>query len=294
MSNPKCPGWIGRLKKNGNEVLNDPKIVAIYCWTSLSWTHVEDYRIGTEAMDLFLTRLVSGSLMDGLAQYGVNRGQFLTSTVESITEPNSITQDDLQNFLKVWISSGDLPAPVSMDDPGTLYFIFLPPGVTVTQSNGEVSGVDFAAYHDYGHYNESDLSDSNLFWVVIPWPTPVKVPPAATDYDSLRAFFKNLVDNLTQYCGHELAEACSDRDQDGYKDADGCEIGDVCFGTKAKYLGWKVEKYYSDAHQSCIGPPVNGQRSLRQCLKMNGMPESTSLRAINPFATSLADILATT
>jgi hypothetical protein len=50
-----------------------------------------------------------------------------------------------------------------------------------------------------------------------------------------------------------LAEAFTDRDEDGFKASNGCEIGDLC-ETKAffGYRGWNVEQYWSNWDAVCI------------------------------------------
>jgi hypothetical protein len=301
--NSKCVGWLGELDKHGNEVINNPRIVAIYCWSTATWNTPNDYQIATQAMNMFLTRAVSGSFIDGLLQYGVNPGQFVASYEDPGYFPTSghidndtVDKDRVRDILKYWIDAGLVPAPSSTDDPGPLYFIFTPPGIIIKKDD-ETSGVNFGGYHAYAHYG-SELAESNLFWVVIPWPTNISFPPTATDPASLKTFFKGLVNTITLYCGHEMVEACTDRDMDGYKNSDDCEIGDICYGSNARFLGWIVEKYYSNVHASqqlaaCIGPPPNVENSYKQCLLRNRLPLDTPLSSINPFANSLSQILAT-
>ena len=72
--------------------------------------------------------------------------------------------------------------------------------------------------------------------------------------------FQRVADILTPIVSHEMAEAFTDRNSDGFKAPNGCEIGDIC-ETKARVpLGhWRVESYWSDQQQACAptGPQFN-------------------------------------
>src|SRR5260370_32048645 len=79
-------------------------------------------------------------------------------SVLSSAVPGTLVQDgDIQQLVQQEFSSGPLPAT----NANTLYFVFLPDGVTVVQGNS-ASCQAFCGYHDsFGQ---------NVYYAVMPYP----------------------------------------------------------------------------------------------------------------------------
>lgn len=126
------------------------------------------------------------------------------------------------------MSSGTLPAP----DANTLYFIYLPPGVAITQG-GSRSCQAFCGYH-------SEIN-GQLFYAAMPY------PGCAGCTGGLQPF-----DALTSTSSHELCEAITDPvpGQGWYDGANG-EIGDIC-AWRTKTLGaYTVQLEWSNTASQC-------------------------------------------
>jgi hypothetical protein len=212
------------------------------------------------------------------AQYGVGRGSVAgPTTVINIPppapDPTNLTRDDIGNQLGNWIRAGIVPAP-SFDEINLLYVILLPTGSTITERPG-VGG-----YHTYTWFDNDPFVDAaNLFWAAIL--TNSARQTSATTF----------VNDLAYIISHELCEAFTDRDQEGFQADEGCEIGDICESrdptctsgaTTVNYnVGgrtWNVEQYWSNWDNKCINgdQPVSVKRFL-QAIGVNG---STGLRQL--------------
>src|SRR5207302_5071900 len=88
----------------------------------------------------------------------IGHGSRIGTTVLTSPAPGTSVQDSaIQQLLQQEIDSGTLPAT----NPNTLYFLFLPDGVTVIQGNS-ASCQAFCGYHDsFGN---------NVYYAVMPYP----------------------------------------------------------------------------------------------------------------------------
>jgi hypothetical protein len=122
------------------------------------------------------------------------------------------------------------------------------------------------------------VNDGNLFWGL--------VRTDAADQTTAKSFV-----NSVAFCvSHELVEAVTDIDGNGYVASNGCEIGDICEAkTLFNYRGWEVEQYWSNWDSACIhgDQPV----SVRKFLANSGLGGGPSLRAL-PFARIGLDAIA--
>ena len=115
----------------------------------------------------------------------------------------------------------------------TLYFVYLPPGVSVTQGGGQSCKV-FCGYH-------SDIGGS-VFYAVMPYPT------CQGCTGSLSAF-----DALTSTSSHELVEAITDPIPGrGWYDDNHGEIGDICAWTTKTVAGYVVQLEWSNKAKKCV------------------------------------------
>jgi len=113
------------------------------------------------SMNLFFDYILTSALLDQLGEYSVpgktiGHGKRTgTITLTSPAPTTSVQDSAIQQLLQQEIAAKNLPAP----GPNSLYFFFLPPGVTVVQG-GSASCVDFCGYHD--------ATSGNIFYAVMP------------------------------------------------------------------------------------------------------------------------------
>lgn len=187
-----------------------------------------------DRLNAFFDYIVTSSYMDQLAEYSVQGYQigYGTRSGSSLIPTGSLTSSvsdaDIQSMLQTQIASGTLPAP----NAGTLYFVFLPDGVTVTL-DGQSSCQQFCGYHN---------ANAGTYYAVVPFPS------CSGCVSSLATF-----DAITEVASHELAEAVTDPvpGQGWYDDTSG-EIGDIC-AWQTKSLGaYTVQLEWSNQQQSCV------------------------------------------
>ena len=183
----------------------------------------------------FFDAILTSPLLDQLAEYAtpttpIGHGKRIgTATVTTPNVKLNVTDGAVQHFLQQQISTAAVPAP----GPNVLYFVYLPPGVSVTQGGGRSCQV-FCGY-------PSDIN-STVFYAVMPYPT------CQGCTGSLAAF-----DALTSTSSHELCEAITDPipGQSWYDDNHG-EIGDICAWKTKTVAGFTVQREWSNKAGACI------------------------------------------
>jgi hypothetical protein len=149
----------------------------------------------------------------------------------SLASGATITEAQIQAELQAEITAGTVPPRTSSH----IYVVMLPPGVTsqFDQQNG------FAGHHR----SFTDASGNPVYYAVI-------------TYSSDPNYTNPLV-------SHEISEAITDPDLvNGWMDATGDEIGDVCRFNYATLDGYTIEKIFSQQQCACVGagpagpPPV--------------------------------------
>ncbi|MDQ6824769.1 MAG: hypothetical protein M3007_04815 [Candidatus Eremiobacteraeota bacterium] len=187
------------------------------------------------AIKQFFDFVIASELIDQLAEYsnqahsighGTNRGSIV---LEQPAPPASVSDAAIRTLLQDQIKNAAVPQPT----PNTLYFVYLPPGVTVEQG-GSKSCKDFCGYHD--------AIGNSIFYGVVPYP----------DCSGCSSNL-SINDALTVTTSHELCEAITDPvpGQGWYDDANG-EIGDIC-AWQTKQLGsYVVQLEWSNKANSCV------------------------------------------
>ena len=175
------------------------------------------------------TLFADGRYLANLAQYSAGGYQIGNGTaLDPVVDPAvlskvdsehaatgiryQVTDDQIQAEIKAQFSAGKLPPP----DADTLYVVCVQYD-TVVIAGGSDSEGGFAAYHDYA-------SDGGYAYAVIA-PTgddPSQVAKTPTGYHST---LFNL--DLTADISHELAEAVTDPQMDGWSDDNQGEIADI-------------------------------------------------------------------
>ncbi|MBA2285492.1 MAG: hypothetical protein H0W02_08425 [Ktedonobacteraceae bacterium] len=183
----------------------------------------------------FFDFILTSPLMDQMAEYStatqkIGRGSRTGTT--TITTPNpaaTIADSDIQQMLNTAIANGTVPQATS----NTLYFVYLPSGVAVSQG-GQSSCQAFCGYHD--------SINGQTFYAVMPY------PDCAGCASNLAPF-----DALTATSSHELCEAITDPvpGQGWYDQANG-EIGDICAWQMKQVGNYTVQKEWSNSANSCI------------------------------------------
>jgi hypothetical protein len=188
-----------------------------------------------QEINQFFDFVLTSALMDQLAEYGVRgraigHGSRAGAVILSTDPPSAIADADVQQLIQQEISTD---AAVPPPTPNSLYFVFLPPGVTITL-DGAASCSNFCGYH-------SDINGTT-FYAVMPYP----------DCSGCTGTLA-VLDALTSTSSHELCEAITDPvpGQGWYDDQNG-EIGDIC-AWKTKRLGsHTVQVEWSNIAGKCL------------------------------------------
>jgi len=184
----------------------------------------------------FYDFILTSSLVDQLAEYSVpgqsiGHGKRIGSFNLTSSEPgNSVDDSAIQQMLQAQIDTGVLPAVTA----NTLYFLYLPPGTTVTMSDGSSSCKAFCGYHN--------ATPNNVFYAVMPYPGCTGCQGGLDTFPV-----------LCSTSSHELCEAVTDPvpGQGWYDDNNG-EIGDIC-AWKTKQVGaYTVQLEWSNQSSSCV------------------------------------------
>ncbi|HEY8077392.1 MAG TPA: hypothetical protein VIF62_24870 [Labilithrix sp.] len=146
--------------------------------------------------------------------------------------PATLSDDDLRALLRAKVADGTLPAPTA----DTVYTVYPPASTTVSMPASDGGGASCVAYH--GFHEHLAIGTQDAAYIVV-----ARCPDAPT------------FDAMTMIGSHELVEAATDPDLDGWHLDDdawstwhGWELADVCLGESTVTEGkWTVERTYSSA-----------------------------------------------
>ena len=250
--NAPCHGWTGEVPGDPDHVMTSPRVYAIY------W---DDYFVrnkkAVNRMNRFFLEILGSVYMRQLAQYGVGPAAFSGSAVvpadaAARAQVNPDHPEYIEAQLRAWIEQGIVRERPARAERNPLYVIFTPRGTSI--------GECLCGYHQSGYFGKTS-GDKNLFWAAIQeWHhdfSPESEPRV-----------RQLVDSCSWCVSHEMVEAFTNPDGQGYhtNDSDhpdgGCEIGDICecakgsAGMKTPIIttqigGWWVEPYWDNQNQSC-------------------------------------------
>ncbi|HWC85472.1 MAG TPA: hypothetical protein VG388_02965 [Solirubrobacteraceae bacterium] len=222
-----------QLTYRGGPLLSAVEVFTVFWGTAWTSPPESDY---VNSLNQFFDFVLTSALLDQLAEYNVPAsaiGHGKRTGTATITTPAlgaSITDAAIQHALQQEISTNSAFPPPT---PNTLYFLYLPAGVTVTQG-GSRSCQAFCGYHN-------DIGGS-IFYAVMPFPGCAGCTGGLAPLDA-----------LTSTSSHELCEAITDPvpGQGWYDDANG-EIGDIC-AWKTKTLGdYTVQLEWSNQANACV------------------------------------------
>jgi hypothetical protein len=216
---------------------NGPLLTSVHVFTTFwgaEWNSAPQSAL-LPKINEFFDFILTSQLLDQLAEYSVpgqaiSRGLLVgTVTLESPAPGKTVDDSAIQKLLEQEISAGTFPAST----PNTLYFLFLPPGVTVTQG-GSASCRVFCGYHD--------AIGNSIFYAVMPYPSCAGCLGGIAPFDA-----------LTSTTSHELCEAITDPipGQGWYDDNNG-EIGDIC-AWQTRVLGaYTIQLEWSNKANRCL------------------------------------------
>ena len=188
-----------------------------------------------QQINQFFDFVLTSSLLDQLGEYSVAgmsivHGSRTGAVILSTDPPGTLADADIQALIQQEISNDSaVPQPT----PNSLYFVFLPPGVTISLDGG-TSCSNFCGYH-------SDIN-AQIFYAVMPYPDCAGCTGALS-----------VANALTSTSSHELCEAITDpvSGQGWYDDQNG-EIGDIC-AWQTKQLGaYTVQLEWSNKAGQCV------------------------------------------
>lgn len=216
---------------------NGPLLTAVQVFTVFwgsAWKPAPNSDLVTQ-MNQFFEYILTSELMDQLGEYSVpgqtiGHGSLIGTTVLTSPAPGTSVQDRaIQKLLQKEIGAGTLPTT----NANTLYFVFLPEGVTVNQGNS-ASCQAFCGYHDsFGQ---------NAYYAVMPYPGCSGCTGGLS-----------ILDALTSTTSHELCEAITDPvpGQGWYDDNNG-EIGDICAWKTRKVGNYTIQLEWSNKAGACV------------------------------------------
>ncbi len=228
-----APAALPHLTYRGGPLLSAVEIFTVF-WGK-PWTVAPNTTMA-QHVNQFFQFIVTSPLIDQLSEYNVpafpiKHGSFKgTATITTPALKASVTDSGIQHMLNQEIATNPaFPKP----DPNLLYFVYLPPGVTVVQG-GSKSCQAFCGYH-------SDIN-GQIFYAAMPYPN------CNGCLGGLSAF-----DALTGTSSHELCEAITDAipGRGWYDDVNG-EIGDICAWHFKKVGAYNVQLEWSNKANKCI------------------------------------------
>lgn len=220
-----------QLTYRGGPLLTAAKVVIVF-WGARWAADLQDL---SNRINAFFDDIVQSALIDQLAEYSVpnytigHGSRAGSATITDQEPPQSVSDSAIQQFLQAQIDAGHLPA----NDANTLYCVYLPPGVAVSQGGGQ-SCLSFCGYHN--------STSSGLYYAVLP------SPDCTGCLGSLASFAA-----ITSISSHELCEAITDPvpGQGWYDDYNG-EIGDICAWQTKVVDGYTVQLEWSNQRNACV------------------------------------------
>src|SRR5579883_3271105 len=175
---------------------------------------------------------------------------------------STVDDSQIQAELLAQINAGHLTAPLldSQGNMNTIYMIYFPPGVTITQGgSSSCVGGGFCAYHGT---TSSTFNSQNVLYGVLP-------DMQAGSGCSSGCGNSSVFGNYTSVTSHELTEAITDADVGiaatcgpplGWYDMNNGEIGDICNGQQGSYTAngttYTIQLEFSNAANNCVLPPA--------------------------------------
>ena len=226
-----APATPPNLTYRGGPLLTAVQVFTVF-WGS-AWQSAQAQL--AQQLNQFFGYVLTSPLQDQMTEYNtagatIGHGALAgTRTITAKSPARSITDARIQAAIQSWIKAGTVP-PATAE---TLYFVYLPPGVTVSMG-GQKSCSAFCGYHE--------SIGGKVFYAVMPFPGCSGCAGGLATLDA-----------LTSTSSHELYEAITDPipGQGWYDDANG-EIGDICAWQTRKLDRWTVQLEWSNKAGRCL------------------------------------------
>jgi hypothetical protein len=138
-----------QLTYGGGNLLTSVEVFTVF-WGA-AWQQPAQSPLVSQ-LNQFFDSILGSELVDLLGEYSVpgmtiGHGQRTGTTTVTNSEPGGgsgqVTDAQIQQALQNWIAAGTIPAT----DSNTLYFVYLPPDVTVSDPPGGQSCQQLCGYH---------------------------------------------------------------------------------------------------------------------------------------------------
>jgi hypothetical protein len=220
-----------KLTYRGGHLLTAVEVFTIF-WGA-AWSSAPNAALVGQ-LNQFFDVILTSSLIDQLGEYSTSTASIGhgtrvgTATISTPTVQTHVSDGAIQHFLQQQISAKTVPAPTA----NRLYFVYLPPGVSVTQG-GSRSCQAFCGYH-------SDINGV-VFYAVMPYPGCSGCTGTLT-----------VLTALTSTSSHELCESITDAvPGTGWYDDHNGEIGDICAWKTKTVAGYTVQQEWSNTANAC-------------------------------------------
>jgi hypothetical protein len=229
-----------RLSYGGMQLITSAEVYTIF-WGA-DWLQVPQSALVPQ-INQFFDVVLTSSLLDLLAIYSVpgmtiGHGTRIGTTTIGTSQPgrgtNNLTDAQIQQAIQQWIGNNTIPQP----NNNTLYFIYLPPNVGVSDAQGQASCTDMCGYHWY-------VAGSQIVYAVVPFPN---CAGCLGGLGTLQA--------ITSTSSHELCEAITDPIVGGgwYDFTNNCEIAGLCAWQTAVIGGFTVQKIWNINSGCAVSP----------------------------------------
>lgn len=178
--------------------------------------------------------ILTGPYFNALNQYGVGSGTLADAWIITSPNPNNpFSEDDVSDMVWNLIDAGYFPEPDDAGGRNEFFAFIMPPGVNPNRTDGTIGEHSYAGDYDFPF----DYDKAWYCWV--------------TNNGTL--------DSVTKILSHELVEACTDPEGDGWQvdprsGSSWNEIGDICQNSSGRVNGVMVQAYWSQRDRACIIP----------------------------------------
>jgi hypothetical protein len=221
-----------QLTYRGGPLLTAVEVFTVF-WGA--WWQTGDGASLAGELNGFFDYVLTSELLDQLREYDVaghSIGHGSRTGTTTLTEPvlgASVSDAQIQQTLQQLTAAGTLPKPTA----NTLYFLYLPPNVAVTQG-GSRSCQAFCGYHN--------ATGSDVYYAVMPYPGCAGCAGGLA-----------LLDALTSTSTHELCEAITDPvPGEGWYDDHFGEVGDICAWKTRRLGSYTVQLEWSNRQNACV------------------------------------------
>ena len=221
-------------------------------------------------LNQFSQDILKSNWMNTLSEYNYSgKGQF----VKGLNLPNSnrnLDEPSIHNFLQAAIDSKAIPEGTNDINTENLYLIFLDDATAVQDNSLGITMCEAENDNAFGYHSSFvTRGGKNVFYAIIPSLSDDCLQKACKGGACSLKVSDTQLDRVTQVASHELAEAVTNPNAQGWFDVKtGNEIGDICNAKSAKIkVGdntWQVQKQYSKAADIATngsGKCVSGEAS---------------------------------